>query len=149
MYKNVYNDINPELFDCNDYLKSEKYFLTSLSMDYNNDNAQLLSSELRDYYEAEYNHNQALTIDLNDAVCQTNFAWFLISKRHECGEVLSRSRKAFQLAPNLSYAHYVEAALLIKINIFDESLNEYQLYLKFNESDAQLPFITQLKAQNK
>ena len=156
MYKKVYNDKNPELFNCygcvlrrigtskQDYLKSEKYFLKSLSIDYNFDSAHsnyasLLSNKLHDFDKAEYHYNQSLTIDPKEAMTRTNFALFLINKREKYDEALSHCEKACKLEANLSYAHYMKAKSLYKLDRFDESLNEYQISLSLNENDAMLP----------
>ena len=155
MYKKVYNDKNPVLFHYyaialkktgvsrQDYLQSEKYFLKSLSIDDNFGKAHdgyagLLANKFDNYDQAEYHHNKSLTINPNSATDEANFANFLIHKRKKYDEGLSHCEKACKLKPNYSYAHFVKASSLYKLNRFDESLKEYQLCLKLNENDAKL-----------
>ena len=151
MYKNVYNDNNPRLFDvyalvsCDtgksqqDYLKSERYYLKALAIDNNyapthNNYGLLLEYRLHNYDKAEYHYNQALTINPNNAMLHANFAFFLISKRHKYDLALSHSEKACKLEPNLSWAHYTKAQSFSKLNKFDLSLKEYQTCLQLNET---------------
>ena len=156
MYKKAYNDKNPALFNWyadalkksgtseQDYLQSEKYFLKSLSIDDNFQSAHsgyagLLSNKFHNYDKAEYHYNQSLTINPNDAISHANFASFMISKRLKYDEALLHCEKSCKLEPNLSWAHYMKAKSLYKLNRFDESLKEYQLCLKLNKNDSILP----------
>ena len=153
MYKKVYNDKNAALFLCyayalmksgtstQDYLQSEKYFLKSLSIDQNygpahDGYAYLLSYKFHNYDKAEYRYNKSLTINPNDAISQANLAEFLIDKRLKYHEGLSHSEKACKLEPKLSWAHYMKAKSLCKLNRFDESLKQYQFSLKLNQNDG-------------
>ena len=155
MYKKVYDQKNPALFNWyawalmksgtskQDYFQSEKYFLKSLNIDHNYENAHsgyayLLAYKFDNYEKAEYHYNKSLTIDPNTAIGHANFAGFLIDKRLKYDEGLSHSEKACKLKPNLSWAHYMKAGSLYKLKRFDESLKEYQLALKLNENDGRL-----------
>ena len=155
MYKKVYNDKNPVIFcwyACalmktsklkQDYLKCEKYFLKSMSIDNNygyahDGYAQLLTNKLQAYDRAEYHFNRVLTIRPNSAKYHTNYALFLISRRQKYDEALSHCERACRLEPKYSKAHYMKAESLYKLNRLDESLKEYQMCMKFNENDAKL-----------
>ena len=155
MYKNVYNDNNPQLFNKyawilyqtgkseQDYKKSETYYLKSLSIDNNyhpahNDYAILLENKLNNYDKAEYHYKKSLTVNPNNAIMHANFALFLIDKRHKYESSLSHSEKACKLSPNYSGAYYVKAKSLYKLNRYDLSLKEYEKCLKLNKKDGKL-----------
>ena len=156
MYKKAYNEKNAALFRWyatvlmksgtseQDYLQSEKFFLKSLSIDDNfdnahNDYASLLSDNFYNYDKAEYHYNQSLTINPNNTFSHANFALFLIDKRLKYDEALSHSEKACKLKPSSSWAHFMKAESLYKLHRFDESLKEYQLCLTLHENDPILP----------
>ena len=155
MHKNVYNDKNAELFNIyalilyktgksqQDYKKSEEYYLKSLSIDNNyvdahNNYAVLLTYQLNNYDKAEYHYNQSSTINPNTAIGHCNFADFLIDKTQKYELSLSHSDKACKLSPDLSYAHYIKAQSLYKLNRYDLSLKEYEKCLKLNKKDGKL-----------
>ena len=155
MYKNIYNDNNPALFNMyaailyytgksqQDYLKSERYYLKALAIDNHyhhahNNYGVLLDEGLNNYDKAEYHYSQGLTINPNDAQAHANFADFWIEKRQKYELALSHSDKACKLEPNLSSAHYSKAESLSKLNKCDLSLKEYQTCLKLNKNDGML-----------
>ena len=120
MHKKMYNDNNPALFNAyalilymtgksrQDYLKSEKYFLKSLTIDNtyhsaHNSYGVLLEEKLENYDKAEYHYNQALIINPNNAMGHAHFAYFLIFKRQKYEFALFHSQKACKFKPNLSW----------------------------------------------
>ena len=155
MYKKVYNDNNPVLFNRygwilyktgksqQDYLDSEKYFLKSLSIDNKYSNAHnnyaiLLENKLNNYDKAEYHYNQALTMDPNDVMVHCSFAKFFMNKRHKYGLALSHIEDACKLKPNYRKARYIKAHSLCKLNRFDESLKEFETCLGLDETHGKL-----------
>ena len=111
MYKKVYNDSNPELFNAygwilyitgksqQDFLKSEKYYLKALAIDNNyyaahNNYASLLLNKLQNYDKAQYHFIQSLKIEPNDAISHANFAKFLIETKHQYEAALSHCKKS-------------------------------------------------------
>ena len=155
MYKNVYNDNNPALFDIyattlmdtgtsqQDYKKSEMYYLKALAIDNDrsgthNNYALLLDQKMHHYDKAEYRYNISLKINPNDAINHANFALFLISQRHKYQVALSHSEKACKLKPNLSWAHYMKAKSLFKLKRYDLSLKEYEKCLQLHAKDGRM-----------
>ena len=158
MYKRKYNNKNAALFDYyawilmktsksqQDFLKSEKYYLKSLSIDNNcssahNNYAILLKNKLKNYDKAEYHYNQSLLINPNEPTKHANFALFLVYTRQKHHLGLLHSEKACQLKPNYSKGHLVKAHSLFALKRFDESLKEYQISLKLNDKDGILSSI--------
>ena len=94
MYTKIHNDNNSQLFlyyatflkrtgtEMQDYLQSEKYYLKSLSIDNNNDNAhasygRLLKDHLNDLEKAQWHFERSIAIYPKNAARCYNFAMFL------------------------------------------------------------------------
>lgn len=155
MYKQIYNDKNAKLFNKyawflykmgqsrQDYLKSEKYFLKSLSIDSSDDSThnnypRLLETKLYNYKKAEFYYYESLRINPHQGMMHANFALFLINKREKYRLALSHSEKSCKLKPNVSFGHFVKAQALYKLNMFNESLKESEKCIQLHKNDGLL-----------
>ena len=153
MNKKIYNENNSQLFmyygdllrktgtTRPDYLKCEKYFVTSLNIDNNNGYAHnnyaiLLELKLNSFNKAEYHFKKALEIDPNNAVRNYNFALFLKNRQKKYTESLIYCNKACKLQPNNSRRHELKGEILYLLNNFEESIDETVHALKLNKNDG-------------
>ena len=124
-----------------DYLKSQQYYVKSLSIDNTNGSAHnnyavLLNDKLNNFDKAEYHFKKALAIDQNDAMGNYNFAWFLKNIQSKYNESLICINKACELEPNDSRYHELKGLILFSLNKFEESIDETIHALKLNELDG-------------
>ena len=153
MKKQIHNDNNSMLFlyygdlldatgtKIQDILKSEKYYVKSLSIDNDNGSAHnnyagLLNNKLNNFDKAEYHLEKALEIDPKSAVKNYNFARFLTDRQQKHKESLIYCNKACELLPNASDCHELKGEILHKLNRFEESIDETIHALKLNEDDG-------------
>ena len=126
-----------------DYLKSERYFLTSLNIRNNFAKthqcyAKLLNHQLKRYDDAELHYRQGLQLEDPDAKANFNFAQFLFERRKKYADSLIYSTKACELRPNDSRGRCIKGLALNKLNRFDEAIDEIVLALKLYENDHHL-----------
>ena len=155
MNKEVYNHNNSQLFVyygdllrqtgtiMQDHLKSQQYYVRSLSIDNNNGYAHnnyawLLNHKLNNFDKAEYHYKKAVEIDPNSGIRNYNFAVFLKERQQKYNQSLIYINKACELQPNNSTRHEIKGQILFELNKFEESIDETIHALKLNKHDGNM-----------